>query len=72
MGSVADKLRPNNSVTLPEHLPVNHTCDGCSARAAYEARLPSGKSLILCGHHTKRHMDALVVQGATVLSLENK
>lgn len=71
MGSVADKLRPNDSVTLPAHLPVNITCDGCSARAAYEVRLASGKNLILCGHHTNRHMDALVVQGATVLPLEN-
>lgn len=71
MGSVADKLRTNDSVTLPEHLPVNHTCDACSARAMYEARLNSGKSLMFCGHHINRHMDALVTQGATILPLEN-
>ena len=72
MASTAEQSRTDCSAVLPPHLPVNHTCDGCSARAAYEARLPSGKSLLLCGHHTNRHMDALVSQGATVYSLENK
>lgn len=72
MGSVADKLRTNDSVTLPSHFPVNHTCDACSARAVYEVRLASGKNLIFCGHHTNRHMDALVVQGAVVFPLENE
>lgn len=71
MGRVAEQSQPDCSAMLPGHLPVNYTCDGCSARAAYEVRLASGKSLILCGHHTNRHMDALVVQDATVLPLEN-
>lgn len=71
MASTAEQSRTDCSAVLPAHLPVNITCDGCSARAAYEIRLSSGKNLILCGHHTNRHMDALVVQGATVLPLEN-
>lgn len=72
MGGVAEQLRPNDSAALPVHHPVNYTCDSCSARATHEARLDSGKSLILCGHHTTRHMDALVTQGATVFTLENE
>ena len=71
MASTAEQSRTDRSAVLPPHLPVNHTCDACSAKAVYEARLASGKSLIFCGHHTNRHMDALVVQGATVLPLEN-
>ena len=72
MGSVTEQLRSDSAVTLPKHLPVNYTCDGCSARAAYEVHLASGKNLILCGHHTNRHMDALVAQGATVFAMENE
>ena len=72
MASVAERLRSDGSAALPAHLPVNTTCDGCSARAAYEVRLASGNSLILCGHPTNRHMDALVVDGATVLPLEKE
>lgn len=71
MGSVADKLRTNDSVTLPEHLPVNHTCDACSARAAYDVKLPSGGELLLCAHHARRHMDALTVQDAVLLQRED-
>lgn len=71
MGSVAEQLRPNNSAALPAHLPVNFICDGCSARATYEVRLPSGGILILCGHHANRHMDALVTQGATVFAMDS-
>ena len=42
----------------------DNRCDGCSARATFHIRLASGKSLFMCGHHAKRHMDALTVQGA--------
>ena len=72
MADVVERSRTDCSTTLPTHHPVNHTCDACSARAVYEVRLASGKNLIFCGHHTNRHMDALVVQGAVVFPLENK
>lgn len=72
MGGVTEQVRSDDSVTLPAHLPVHFTCDGCSARAIYEAQLPSGKTLILCGHHTNRHMDALVTAGASIFPLENE
>ena len=71
MGGVADKLRSNDSVTLPAHLSVNHTCDACSARAAFDVRLPSGRELLLCAHHARRHMDALTAQDAVLLQRED-
>ena len=71
MGSVVEKLRSNESATLPEHLPVNYTCDACSARAAFDVKLPSGGELLLCAHHARRHMDALTAQDAVLLQRED-
>ena len=47
----------------------DNRCDGCSARATFHVRLASGASLFLCGHHTKRNMDALVSQGAKITQM---
>jgi hypothetical protein len=71
MGGVAEQLRSDGSAALPTPPPMNFTCDACSARAIYEARLPSGRELLFCGHHIRRHMSALTVQGATVFNRED-
>jgi hypothetical protein len=71
MGGVAEQLRSNDSAALPPSHSMNFTCDSCSARAIYEARLSSGRELLFCGHHIRRHMDALTVQGATVFNRED-
>lgn len=71
MGSVVEKLRSNESATLPEHHPVNYICDACSARAAFDVKLPSGGELLLCSHHARRHMDSLSAQGAVLLQRDN-
>ena len=71
MASTAEQLRSDRSAVLPSHLPVNHTCDACSARAAYDVKLPSGGELLLCAHHARRHMDALTAQDAVLLQRED-
>lgn len=71
MASTAEQLRSDRSAVLPSHLPVNTTCDACSARAAYDVKLPSGGELLLCAHHARRHMDALTAQDAVLLQRED-
>ena len=71
MASTAEQSRTDCSAVLPPHLPVNHTCDACSARAAFDVKLPSGGELLLCAHHARRHMDALTVQDAVLLQRED-
>lgn len=71
MASTAEQLRSDCSAVLPPHLPVNYTCDACSARAAFDVKLPSGGELILCAHHARRHMDALTAQDAVLLQRED-
>jgi hypothetical protein len=71
MASTAEQSRTDRSAVLPPHLPVNHTCDACSARAAYDVKLPSGGELLLCAHHARRHMDALTAQDAVLLQRED-
>lgn len=48
----------------------DNRCDGCSARATFHIRLASGKSLFMCGHHTRKSMDALVTSGAVITQME--
>lgn len=47
------------------------TCDACPADAHVKAfvfaQLPSGRSLAYCGSHGARHMDALILAGATII-----
>lgn len=62
---------PGCSAALPTNHPVNITCDACTARAAYDVTLPSGRGLLLCAHHARRHMDALSAQGAVLLQRED-
>jgi hypothetical protein len=41
-------------------------CDQCAARAHVRVVLPSGRDLVLCGHHGHRHGAALLSMGATI------
>lgn len=71
MASTAERSRSDCSAVLPAHDPVNYTCDACAARAAYDVKLPSGRELLLCAHHARRHMDALSAQDAVLLQRED-
>jgi len=71
MASVAEQSRPDCSAALPAHHPVNYICDACTARAAFDVKLPSGGELVLCAHHARRHMDALSAQDAVLLQRED-
>lgn len=42
-------------------------CDACSAEARYIVVLQSGGDLILCGHHTDKHREALEARGGIIL-----
>lgn len=46
-------------------LPSGARCDACRAKAVTRAVLSHGP-LDFCGHHTNRHLPALIAQGATV------
>lgn len=39
-------------------------CDRCGARAYVRATLPSGLTLLFCGHHGNAHRAQLLVAGA--------
>ena len=67
MRGAVGELRPDSPTSTSMN---SNRCDGCAARAAFEIQLSSGKSIFLCGHHTKRNMDALVKQGALVVEME--
>jgi len=68
MNSVVGQPRSGCPTATPEM--TDNRCDGCPARAAFEIQLKSGKSVYLCGHHTKRNMDAFIEQGAVVTEME--
>jgi hypothetical protein len=40
-------------------------CDRCGARGFVRYQLPSGRELILCGHHGREHGPALIAGNAT-------
>lgn len=48
-------------------------CDACDSAAHVQAyayiRMPSGRSLSMCGHHWHEHADALTEQGATCVDM---
>jgi hypothetical protein len=39
-------------------------CDRCHAPSKYQVVLPSGGTLLFCGHHAYQHTDALLEAGA--------
>ncbi len=45
-------------------LAVADRCDRCAAQAYVRATLPSGLTLLFCGHHANAHRASLVGAGA--------
>ena len=43
---------------------IAERCDRCGARAYVRATLPSGSTLLFCGHHGNEHRAQLLVAGA--------
>ena len=43
-------------------------CDGCRSpvRALFRVRLPSGRAIFYCGHHTTLYVDKLMELGAFI------
>ena len=41
-------------------------CDRCGAQAYLRAVMPSGTSLLFCGHHGNAHRPSLLVAGAAL------
>lgn len=54
------------TVTRPETTPLSAAdrCDRCGAQAYIRADLPSGMTLLFCGHHGNEHRPALAIAGA--------
>ena len=41
-------------------------CDKCGAQAYMRARMPSGHSLLFCGHHGNEYRASLIATGAAL------
>ena len=52
------------TTVIDVHLTEQDVCDRCGARAAKATRPGSGKVLYWCGHHWRKHKDALERQTA--------
>jgi hypothetical protein len=65
--SFTDARDEQGTTRLPA-LTAHDRCDapGCSAQAYLQALLPSGRSLIFCGHHGHDLLPALAGQGADI------
>lgn len=48
-------------------LPTADRCDRCRSRGYVLLQLPSSLDLVLCGHHYRKHAQALAEQGAEIL-----
>lgn len=55
---------PGPSAPAYAPLTASDRCDSCGSQAYVRATLPSGSSLLLCGHHAASHRPALLVAGA--------
>lgn len=47
------------STVVTPKLDTTHRCDGCGAQAYVEVILETGQTLLFCGHHWKRHGEAV-------------
>lgn len=52
--------------TAAPTLTLMDRCDSCGAQAFLRATMPSGTSLLFCGHHGNSHRPALLVAGAEI------
>lgn len=55
---------PENSVMV---FTTFDRCDGCGAQALSAAQKEGKTDLLFCLHHRKRHYDALILDGWTVV-----
>ena len=51
---------------VEQPLGISDRCDRCGAQAYVRATMPSGASLLLCGHHGNTHRAQLIVAGAAI------
>lgn len=63
--TVTSEATPAGAAYAP--LTASDRCDRCSAAAQVRAVLPSGFSLLFCGHHYSEHRGELETQGASIL-----
>lgn len=50
---------------MPVELNSTDRCDGCGVQAWARVRVPSGRELLLCGHHFAQHEAKLREADAT-------
>ena len=49
----------NTTLTAGPALTTSDRCDRCGAQAFVRVTLPTGGTLIFCGHHAKKHEEKL-------------
>ena len=49
----------NTTLTAGPALTASDRCDRCGAQAFVRVTLPTGGTLIFCGHHAKKHGEKL-------------
>ena len=60
-------MKPHSGVLDRTAVPRrDEGCDGCGAPAFVQVVLESGRFLLLCGHHARRHESALAASGASL------
>lgn len=49
---------------LPPMFNAKDRCDRCGAQAHWRAIMPSGLTLLFCGHHGTKYIHGLAAEGA--------
>ena len=57
----------STTTQTPATLNAAHRCDRCGAQAYVKVTLPTGGTLLFCGHHFHDHEPVLRKQGADIL-----
>ena len=58
--------RPVPTAAATPTLTLADRCDSCGAQAFLRATMPSGSTLLFCGHHGNAHRASLLVAGASL------
>ena len=56
--------RPDLTAAATTSLTLADRCDSCGAQAFLRATMPSGSTLLFCGHHGNAHRASLLGAGA--------
>ena len=62
----------NTALSAGPALTSSDRCDSCGAQGYVRVTLPTGGTLIFCGHHAKKHEDKLKLIAAEYVDETNR